>query len=64
MESSEKSAIVNCWRIGRKVRAKIQSYLSDDHPDSLKHDNVLLKEAMVDMSKVQMMLPCRMGVVP
>ncbi|EER12174.1 Fumarylacetoacetase, putative [Perkinsus marinus ATCC 50983] len=44
-----------------RVRGKIQSYLSDDHPESLKHDNVLLKEAMVDMSKVQMMLPCDIG---
>ncbi|KAF4674895.1 hypothetical protein FOL46_003636 [Perkinsus olseni] len=44
-----------------KVRAKIQSFLSDDHPESLKHDSALLQEALVDMSKVQMLLPCDIG---
>ncbi|KAF4672381.1 hypothetical protein FOL47_000623 [Perkinsus chesapeaki] len=45
-----------------KVRATIQRYLSDDHPESLKYDTEgLLGEALTDMSNVEMLLPCDIG---
>jgi len=44
-----------------EVRAKLQQLLSDDHPDSIKGNDALLREAVVAQDAVDMLLPAHIG---